>query len=136
MLNDAIALALGIATREEMATLRKLALRINELLVPYLDEKGIVLPDFKLEFGRRNGKLSLQMKFPVTHAVSGTRRPDSPWIKTYSGLIKATSPKPTKKLPGASCPRFLNNLIKPNLTGPGSLKNSKGLQGLVYEFKI
>lgn len=59
MLNDAIALALGIATREEMATLRKLALRINELLVPYLDEKGIVLPDFKLEFGRRNGEIVL-----------------------------------------------------------------------------
>jgi len=59
MLNDDIALALGIATREEMATLRKLALRINELLVPYLDERGIVLPDFKLEFGRRNGEIIL-----------------------------------------------------------------------------
>ena len=52
MLNDDIALALGIATKEELAELRKLALRINELLIPYLDEKGIILPDFKLEFGR------------------------------------------------------------------------------------
>jgi phosphoribosylaminoimidazole-succinocarboxamide synthase len=59
MLNDDIALALGLATREELATLRKLALRINELLIPYLDEKGILLPDFKLEFGRRDGEIIL-----------------------------------------------------------------------------
>jgi phosphoribosylaminoimidazole-succinocarboxamide synthase len=52
MLNDDIALALGLATNEELATLRKLALRVNELLVPYLDKRGIILPDFKLEFGR------------------------------------------------------------------------------------
>ncbi len=59
MLNDDIALALGIATKEELAILRKFALRINELLIPYLDEKGIVLPDFKLEFGRINGEIVL-----------------------------------------------------------------------------
>lgn len=59
MLNDDIALALELATKEELATLRKLALRINELLVPYLDERGIVLPDFKLEFGRRDGEIIL-----------------------------------------------------------------------------
>jgi phosphoribosylaminoimidazole-succinocarboxamide synthase len=52
MLNDDIALALGLATEEELATLRKLALRINELLVPYLDQRNIILPDFKLEFGK------------------------------------------------------------------------------------
>ena len=59
MLNDDIALALDLATREELATIRKLAFRINELLVPYLDERGILLPDFKLEFGRTNGEIIL-----------------------------------------------------------------------------
>ncbi|AKB23964.1 Phosphoribosylaminoimidazole-succinocarboxamide synthase [Methanosarcina sp. MTP4] len=59
MLNDDIALALGLATREEIATIRKLALRINELLVPYLDKRGILLPDFKLEFGRSKGEIIL-----------------------------------------------------------------------------
>ncbi|WP_292373945.1 phosphoribosylaminoimidazolesuccinocarboxamide synthase [Methanosarcina sp. UBA411] len=59
MLNDDIALALGLATPEELATLRKLAFRINDLLVPYLDKRGIILPDFKLEFGRRNGEILL-----------------------------------------------------------------------------
>jgi phosphoribosylaminoimidazole-succinocarboxamide synthase len=59
MLNDDIALALGLATREELAILRKLALRINELLLAYLDERGIILPDFKLEFGRKDGEILL-----------------------------------------------------------------------------
>jgi phosphoribosylaminoimidazole-succinocarboxamide synthase len=59
MINDDIALALGLATREEIATIRKLALRINELLVPYLDKRGILLPDFKLEFGRSKGEIIL-----------------------------------------------------------------------------
>ena len=59
MLNDDIALALGLATREELAILRKLAFGINELLVPYLDERGIILPDFKLEFGRVDGEIIL-----------------------------------------------------------------------------
>lgn len=59
MLNDDIALALGLATREELAILRKLALGINELLVPYLDKRGIILPDFKLEFGRVDGEIIL-----------------------------------------------------------------------------
>jgi phosphoribosylaminoimidazole-succinocarboxamide synthase len=59
MLNDDIAIALGLATREELAILRELALRINGLLIPYLDEKGILLPDFKLEFGRIDGAIVL-----------------------------------------------------------------------------
>lgn len=59
MLNDDIAVALGIATRKELETIRKLALRINELLVPYLDEREIKLPDFKLEFGRQGGEILL-----------------------------------------------------------------------------
>ena len=59
MLNDDIAVALNVATRDELAILRKLALRINELLVPYLDERGIILPDFKLEFGRMAGEIIL-----------------------------------------------------------------------------
>lgn len=59
MLNDDIALALGLATREELAILRKLALGINELFVPYLDKRGIILPDFKLEFGRVDGEIIL-----------------------------------------------------------------------------
>jgi phosphoribosylaminoimidazole-succinocarboxamide synthase len=59
MINDDIALALKLATGPELLEIRKLALIINSILVEYLDAKNILLPDFKLEFGRRKGKIIL-----------------------------------------------------------------------------
>lgn len=59
MINDDMALAMGLATKAELAQIRKLALNINSILVEYLAEKDILLPDFKLEFGRRKGKIVL-----------------------------------------------------------------------------
>lgn len=35
------------------------ALRINSLLAPFFEERGLILVDFKLEFGLHNGKLML-----------------------------------------------------------------------------
>lgn len=51
--------ALGIATDEEIAKLEQYALRINEVLCKHLDSKGILLVDFKLEFGIHNGEIIL-----------------------------------------------------------------------------
>jgi phosphoribosylaminoimidazole-succinocarboxamide synthase len=59
MINDDMALAMGLATKAELAQIRKLALKINSTLVEYLAEKDLLLPDFKLEFGRRKGKIVL-----------------------------------------------------------------------------
>ena len=59
MINDDIALSLGLATRPELSEIRKLALSINSILVNYMDERNLLLPDFKLEFGRRKGKIIL-----------------------------------------------------------------------------
>jgi phosphoribosylaminoimidazole-succinocarboxamide synthase len=59
MINDDIALALGIATREELLQLRALSLKINSILVEYLNERNLLLPDFKLEFGRYRGEIVL-----------------------------------------------------------------------------
>ena len=59
MLNDDIAVALGVATREEIAKVKELALQINELLTSYLEKQGLLLVDFKLEFGRKNGEIVL-----------------------------------------------------------------------------
>ncbi len=59
MINDDIALAMGLATKAELAKIHKLALKINSILVEYLAEKNLLLPDFKLEFGRRKGKIVL-----------------------------------------------------------------------------
>lgn len=46
---------LNLATIEEMAHIRREALKVNEFLVKYLDQRGIRLVDFKLEFGRATG---------------------------------------------------------------------------------
>ncbi len=59
MINDDIALALGIATGDELYRIRGLALQVNSILVEYLDERNLLLPDFKLEFGRRGGDIIL-----------------------------------------------------------------------------
>lgn len=59
MLNEDIAVAMGIATYEEITQIRSMALKINDILVKYLDSKGFLLPDFKLEFGRKDGDIIL-----------------------------------------------------------------------------
>ncbi|WP_405268804.1 phosphoribosylaminoimidazolesuccinocarboxamide synthase [Methanobrevibacter sp.] len=52
MLNDSLIKALGIATQEEIDTLTEKALKINEILSEFLKDAGIILVDFKVEFGR------------------------------------------------------------------------------------
>ncbi|WP_120952586.1 phosphoribosylaminoimidazolesuccinocarboxamide synthase [Helicobacter sp. L8] len=52
LINEDHALALKLATPSELQTLRAHALQINTLLQAYLQEKGIILVDFKLEFGK------------------------------------------------------------------------------------
>ncbi|WP_407453030.1 phosphoribosylaminoimidazolesuccinocarboxamide synthase [Methanobrevibacter sp.] len=52
MLNDSLIKALGIATQEEIDTLTEKALKINEVLSKFLADAGIILVDFKVEFGK------------------------------------------------------------------------------------
>ena len=51
LLNTSHALALKLATAEEIETIRTYALRINELLKAFWKTCGVTLVDFKLEFG-------------------------------------------------------------------------------------
>ncbi|WP_121020340.1 phosphoribosylaminoimidazolesuccinocarboxamide synthase [Helicobacter vulpis] len=52
LINDDHALALKLASHAELQTLRALALQINDLLGAYFKSKGVILVDFKLEFGK------------------------------------------------------------------------------------
>ncbi len=52
LINHCFALALGLATREELDTIDRYALKANGVLKEYLKGFGIELIDFKLEFGR------------------------------------------------------------------------------------
>ena len=52
LLNSYHALALKLATKEEIETIKKMAFKVNEVLTEYFKTLGIRLIDFKLEFGR------------------------------------------------------------------------------------
>jgi phosphoribosylaminoimidazole-succinocarboxamide synthase len=50
-------IAMGLATDKEIQKMKELALKVNEILSEFMDEHGIILVDFKLEFGRKNGEI-------------------------------------------------------------------------------
>ena len=52
LINSYHALALKLATKEEIETIKTLAFKVNEVLKKYFWGLGIELVDFKLEFGR------------------------------------------------------------------------------------
>ncbi len=51
-INDYYALALGIATKEELDTIAKYAFKVNEFMVKFFKGLNIDLIDFKIEFGK------------------------------------------------------------------------------------
>ncbi|MCX7615654.1 MAG: phosphoribosylaminoimidazolesuccinocarboxamide synthase [Clostridiales bacterium] len=60
MINEYHALAMELATKEELRLIDKYAFQVNEILGAYLKDLGIELIDFKLEFGRlTNGTIVL-----------------------------------------------------------------------------
>lgn len=52
LLNSYHALAMGLASQEEINTIKKYSFRVNEILKAFWAECGVTLVDFKLEFGR------------------------------------------------------------------------------------
>ena len=55
LLNSYHALALKLATAEEIETIKKYAFAVNDILKAFWAECGVTLVDFKLEFGRLTG---------------------------------------------------------------------------------
>ena len=54
VINDYHAIAMKLATAEEIAVIREMTFKINEILKAYFLERGINLVDFKIEFGKTN----------------------------------------------------------------------------------
>lgn len=59
LMNASHAIAMGLATPEELATIDRMALVVREELTAYMAQRGIRLVDFKLEFGRFEGGIVL-----------------------------------------------------------------------------
>lgn len=60
LINDYFAIALGLATREELDKISEYAFKVNEVYKAYFAQLGIDLIDFKIEFGRyKDGEIIL-----------------------------------------------------------------------------
>lgn len=59
LINEYHVRALAIATDKELDTIDKYSFQINNELRKFFDSKGLILVDFKLEFGRCKGKVIL-----------------------------------------------------------------------------
>ena len=59
LINESHALALELATQKEIDRIKELTLKVNELLKAFFFKLDVNLIDFKLEFGRYNGKIIL-----------------------------------------------------------------------------
>ena len=58
-INDYYALALGIATKEELDKIAEYAFKVNDFMVKFFKNINIDLIDFKIEFGRFHGQILL-----------------------------------------------------------------------------
>lgn len=58
-INDDYALALGLATKEEIDQIRSYTLKVNDIMKEYFLNAGMKLIDFKIEFGRFHGQILL-----------------------------------------------------------------------------
>lgn len=59
LINDSQALAMELATPEEIQTIKNMALKVNEVMKEFFRTLNINLIDFKLEFGRFKGQIIL-----------------------------------------------------------------------------
>ncbi|RLF07684.1 MAG: phosphoribosylaminoimidazolesuccinocarboxamide synthase [Thermoprotei archaeon] len=57
MITESHMTALKLASKSEVEKIVEMALKANEVLKSFLASKGLTLIDFKLEFGRRNGRI-------------------------------------------------------------------------------
>src|SRR3569623_177136 len=63
MVNDSHILAFGWASESEIACMKALTFRVNEVLKKIFLDAGILLVDYKLEFGRFQGEVLLGAEF-------------------------------------------------------------------------
>ena len=63
MVNESLAITLGWADAEQLAEMKALTYQVNDVLKALFDQGGMMLVDFKLEFGVFHGKIVLGDEF-------------------------------------------------------------------------
>ena len=51
--------AMDLAKPEEVQKMKEIALKVNEIIKEFMEKQGVILVDFKLEFGRKDGQILL-----------------------------------------------------------------------------
>ena len=98
LINHYHALALELATQEEIDTISAYAFKVNEILSKYLLQFNIRLIDFKLEFGRlADGTIVLADEIAPIPAASGMPLPALIWTRICSAVIWAVRKRLTRK---------------------------------------
>jgi phosphoribosylaminoimidazole-succinocarboxamide synthase len=62
-INESHVVAFGWGTAEQLVEMKKLSLKVNEVLNKLFDDAGLLLVDFKLEFGVFHGQIVLGDEF-------------------------------------------------------------------------
>ncbi|MGP4843364.1 phosphoribosylaminoimidazolesuccinocarboxamide synthase [Marinobacter sp. 1Y8] len=63
MINESLAETFGWASADDLATMKTLTYRVNDVLKTLFDAAGMLLVDYKLEFGLSDGKIVLGDEF-------------------------------------------------------------------------
>lgn len=63
MINESLAVTFGWAAADELAQMKTLTYKVNDVLKALFEEAGMLLVDYKLEFGRVNGEIVLGDEF-------------------------------------------------------------------------
>ena len=63
MVNESLAVSFGWAGEQELARMKELTYKVNDVLKALFDDAGMLLVDYKLEFGRSEGDIVLGDEF-------------------------------------------------------------------------
>lgn len=63
MINESLAVSFGWAKADELARMKELTYQVNDVLKALFNEAGMLLVDYKLEFGRAGGEIVLGDEF-------------------------------------------------------------------------
>lgn len=63
IINESVAITFGWASIEQLMRMRELTFQVNDVLMKLFDKAGLILVDFKLEFGLFHGEIVLGDEF-------------------------------------------------------------------------
>nr|VXZ81839.1 Phosphoribosylaminoimidazole-succinocarboxamide synthase [Klebsiella pneumoniae] len=89
MVNDSYCETFGWVSKENLARMRELTYKANDVLKKLFDDAGLILVDFKLEFGLFKGEVVLGDEFSPDGSRLWDKTPSIKWTKTASARALA-----------------------------------------------